>query len=189
MVQLTNTEMKHNFDSDKYMKKETFGVVVFESDIDLPPKAIYQCYDERWLLEIVFNRYKNDEYLDRTNVQGDFSLIGSEFINFISTFATCRIIRKARAVELLSGMSYGDLMDDLSSAWRMKDAKEPPSRDDGQWIHTLKYVFDELEALELSIPIPQATPKKRGRPKKEPSEQLPKRPRGRPKKIHLENVL
>ena len=32
------------------------------------------------------------ECLDRTEVQGDFSLLGSEFINFISTVLTCRML-------------------------------------------------------------------------------------------------
>ncbi|MDR0572301.1 MAG: hypothetical protein LBG48_05610, partial [Rickettsiales bacterium] len=112
--------------------------------------------------ELVFARYKNDECLNRTNVQGDFSLIGSEFINFISTVATCRILQKARAADLLAGMSYGELMDDLLSAWRMKDAPEPPSSDDAYWVHTLLNVFDELEALGFSMPAPKPIPKKRG---------------------------
>jgi hypothetical protein len=110
-------------------KKETFGVIVFESDQNLPGKTVYLCYEDRWKLELVFSRYKNDECLDKTNVQGDFSLIGSEFINFIATVATCRILQKARTAGLLAGLSYGDLVDDLSSAWRMKDAPESPSCD------------------------------------------------------------
>ena len=91
-------------------------MIVFESDQDLDPKTAYQCYDDRWLLELVFNRYKSDDCLDKTNVQGDFSVIGSEFVNFITTVMTCRIIRKATRVGLLNKISYGDLMDDLSSA-------------------------------------------------------------------------
>lgn len=180
---LANAEKKHNFNPAKYaIKKERFGVIVFESDQDLPGKTVYLCYEDRWLLELVFARYKNDQCLDKTRVQGDFSLIGSEFINFISTVATCRIIRKARTAGLLAGMSYGDLMDDLSSAWRMKNAPEPPSTDDAYWVHTLKSVSDELEALGLSLPAPKPIPKKRGRPKKDSTEQKPKRPIGRPKK-------
>lgn len=79
-------------------------------------------------------------------------------------------------------MSYKDLLDDLSSAWRMVDAPSDPRSDDGFWVHTLKCVFEELEALGLSTPVPGAEPKKRDRPKKEPAEPKPKRPRGRPKK-------
>ena len=76
-------------------------MIVFESDQDLDPKTAYQCYDDRWLLELVFNRYKSDDCLDKTNVQGDFSVIGSEFVNFITTVMTCRIIRKATRAGLL----------------------------------------------------------------------------------------
>lgn len=183
---LAKAEKSKKFNQNEYMKKrELFGVIVFESDQDMPPKAAYLCYDDRWLLELVFNRYKSDECLDKTNVQGDFSLIGSEFINFISTVATCRIIRKARKAGLLKDMTYGELMDDLSSAWRMVGAPEPPKSDDGYWVHTLKIVFEELETLELSLPVPKPVPKKRGRPRKDPDINKPKRPRGRPRKYPL----
>ena len=80
-------------------------------------------------------------------------------------------------------------MDDLSSAWRMKDAPEPPSSGDGHWVHTLVNVFDELESLELSVPALKPAPKKRGRHKKDPVEQKPKKPRGRPKKNLLKKPL
>lgn len=79
----------------------------------------------------MFNRYKSDECLDKTDVQGDFSLIGSEYINFISTVLTCRMLRKARETGLLEKVSYGELLDDLSSAWRMVDSPEDPATDDG----------------------------------------------------------
>lgn len=181
---LANAEKKA-FDPEKYQKKKAvFGVIVMESDQDLDPRTAYICYDDRWLLELVFNRYKSDECLDHTNVQGDFSVIGSEFINFISTVATCRILRKARTAGLLSKMSYSELMEDLSSAWRKVNGPVPPASDDGYWVHTLKIVFEELEALELSKPAAIPEPKKRGRkPKvKDQTEQKPKRPRGRPRK-------
>ena len=164
---LHTSKKQHNFDQDKYAaKKETFGVIVFESDQDMEAKDVYLCYEDRWLLELVFNRYKSDECLDKTNVQGDFSLIGSEFINFISTVMTCRMIRKATKVGLLSKMSYGELMDDLSSAWRFVDAPKEAKSDDGYWVHTLKGVFEELEILGLSKAVEKPAPKKRGRPKK-----------------------
>jgi hypothetical protein len=147
---LARSERGGGFAAAAYEKKKaTFGVIVFESDQDLDPKTVYLCYEDRWLLELVFARYKSDECLDRTDVQGDFSVIGSEFVSFISTVATCRIVRKAREAGLLDAMSYGDLMEDLSSAWRLADAPEPAASDDGHWVHTLKTVFRELEALGL----------------------------------------
>ena len=180
---LARREKNRDFVSSKYEnKRSVFGVIVFESDLDIDPRTAYLCYDERWVLELVFRQYKNDQCLDRTSVQGDFSLIGSEFINFISTVTTCRLIGRARDAGLLNKMSYKDLMDDLSSAWRIVDSPEQPKSDDGCWVHTIKSVFEELEALGLSTPVPSEAPRKRGRPKKEPAEQKPKRPRGRPRK-------
>ena len=147
-----------------------------------------QCYEERWLLELVFAQYKGDECLDKTRVQGDFSVIGSEFINFIATIATCRIIRKASDAKLLDKISYGDLMDDLSSAWRKVDAPtlgpdDIPTSDDGYWVHTLPMVFEELEALGLSKPAKNSQAKRREVHQKNSDLVKPKRPRGRPRKI------
>ena len=176
---LARREAKKDFAPEKYGKKQVlFGVIVFESDQDMDPQTAYACYDDRWLLELVFNRYKSDECLDKTDVQGDFSVIGSEFVNFISTVLTCRLIKKAREAGLLNEMSYGDLIDDLNTAWRMVDAPVVPETGDKYWVHTLKTVFEELEALGLSKPIPQPEPKKRGRPRKNPVGEKSKRPRG-----------
>lgn len=162
-------EKKHDFDINEYEKKRSIsGVIVFESDLDIPPKTVYLSYADRWKLELVFRQYKNDLDLDHTNVQSDFSVIGSEFINFIATTMTCRIVQKAIAANLLNKMSFGDLMEDLRSAWRIVDAPTPPRSDDDYWVHTPIYVFKELEALGLSIPTPVLPPKKPGRPRKNP---------------------
>jgi len=181
---LAKAEDGKRFDAEKYAKKTAvFGTIVFESDQNLEPKDAYLCYEDRWLLELVFRHYKNDECLNRTDVQGDFSVIGSEFVNFISTVITCRIIRKATKADLLKQMSYGELMDDLSGAWRKVDAPDCPKSDDGFWVHTLQTVFTELEALGLSEPTPKPEPMKPGRKPKEKTESNPKRPRGRPRKV------
>lgn len=170
------------FDKENYEKKrKTFGIIVLESDQDLTPEQAYACYEDRWLLEMVFKAYKSDECLDQTRVQGDFTVIGSEFINFIATTITCRILRKARKAEVLKEISYRDLIDDLNSAWRTVDAPSPAKSDDRYWVHTLDMVFEEMEALGLSEPLPKPEPKKRGR-KPKPKENKPKRPRGRPRK-------
>ncbi len=174
---------KKDFTSEGYGKKhDIFGVIVFESDLDLDPATAYRCYDERWVLELVFNRCKNDDCLDKTNVQGDFSVIGSEFINFIATVLTCRLLIKARDSGILNDLSYGDLMEDLGTAWRRTDAPEEAATDDGYWVHTLNTVFEELEALGLSKPVPKPEKKKPGRPRKNPETDKPKRPRGRSRK-------
>ena len=127
-------------------------------------------------------------------------MIGSEFINFISTTLTCRMLKKAEDAGLLKDDSWVDLMDDLSSAWRRVDGPMPPKADDSAWVHTIPKVMNLLTALGLAVKPPEETsanvkvPGKRGRPKgsrnKSTLERLaqgsqepvnPKRGPGRPK--------
>ena len=51
-------------------------------------------------------------------------------------------------------------MNDLNSAWRRVSGIAPARLDDDFWIHTLENVFESLEALGLSIPIPKPEPRK-----------------------------
>ena len=167
-------------DYDKTMVRG--GVMVFESDLEAEAGAIYRCYADRWKLEMVFRRYKSDECLDKTRVEGDFTLIGSEFVNFISTLITCRIVERMEKTDLLKEMTYQELMEDLTDAWRLTDAPEEAHSDDGHWVHVSEGIFPELEAMGLSIPAPKPAPKKRGRPRKKPlpDPNAPKKKRGRP---------
>ena len=126
--------------------------------------------------------YKGDEGLSATNIQGDFSVIGEEFVNFIATILTSRMAKKADEAGLLDTMSYGELMDDLSSAWiSAKGESVKPKDNDRHWIHTLPSVMDELVKLDLATCTREK--RKPGRPRKEkPVSDAPKRPVGRPRK-------
>ena len=174
-------------DYDKTMMRG--GVMVFESDLETDAESIYRCYADRWKLEMVFRRYKSDECLDKTRVEGDFTLIGSEFVNFISTLITCRIVERMEETDLLNGMTYQELMEDLTDAWRLADAPEEAHSDDGSWVHVSEGIFPELEAMGLSIPVPKPAPKKRGRPRKNPlpDPDATKKKRGRPPKKKVED--
>lgn len=80
---------------------------------------------DRWQKELVFRQYKSDLSLTETRVQDNFSVRGSEFINFISTVITCRIINKARTAGLLEhDTTIEDILEDLSKVWRKADAPE-----------------------------------------------------------------
>lgn len=174
---------KGSFDSEKYTKqKESFGTIVFISDLDLPEKEVYDIYCQRWLLELMFSQYKGDEGLTTTKVQGDFSVIGEEFVNLIATILTSRMTKKADEAGLLDTMSYGELMEDLSSAWRnIKGETDRPKDNDRYWVHTLPSVMDELVKLGLATSTKEK--KSPGRPRKEkPVSDEPKRKRGRPRK-------
>lgn len=110
--------------------------------------------------------------------------MGKEFVNLVSTIITFRLLKAVSKTNLLDKMSFGDLIDDLGTAWGLTDSfnSEKPQSSDDKWVHTLDCVIDELEKLDLSIPAPKPESQKRGR-KPKPKEDKPKRPRGRPKKI------
>ena len=132
------------------------------------------------MLKLLFAQYKGEESLDSTTVQANYSVIGAEFVNFIATVMTSRMVRRAGKSKLLDVMTYGDLMDDLSSAWRLSDTTEKPRSGDKKWVHTLPSVLVLLEKLGLSEPLIKES-KKVGRTKKEKTgPEQPKRPRGRP---------
>ena len=163
---LDQARKKGTYDDSKYLeKKKTFGLIVFESDRNLEPKVAYLSYEERWKLELVFKAYKSDDCLDHTSVQGDFSVIGSEFVNFISSVITCRIITRATKAGLFDEMTYRDMIDDLNSAWRLTSAPREslPVAGDEYWVHTIPKVSEILEKLGLCLPAEKPEPKKRGR--------------------------
>ena len=125
------------FDAEKHEKKcSLFGVIVFESDIDIDPKTAYKSYANRWLIELVFKKYKNDIDLSNTKAHANFSVIGSEFVNFISVLMTCRIVHLLENKDILDDMSYGSVLTFLRSSWRKIDAPAEASTDDGYWWNT-----------------------------------------------------
>lgn len=184
---LRKIKFNGDFDLDEYrIKVQRFGTIVFESDLDLPPRIVYLCYCDRWLLELIFKQYKSIEELDQTQVHSDFAVIGSEFINFITTLATCRMVKIAQKSELLKKMSFGELMRQLSQIWRQVNAPQEARSDDGYWVYPFKGALQDMEALGLSIPVEKPKPRKRGRPRTRPAFVGPKRPRGRPRKVQVE---
>ena len=139
------------FDVEKYRVKEPlFGVIVYESDIDMSCEQAYCCYKRRWELELLFKAYKTELELRTTNVQGDFSVFGSEFINFIATLISSRIVKKFIELGLLKKYTYGELIEDLDSAWRMViDEQNIPDKDDSNWIHVNVSVMNLMVKLGL----------------------------------------
>ena len=154
-----------NYDETKYKKaSKLFGTILFESDLD-----------------------KNTELLTTTNVQNDYSIIGIEFINFISTVITNRMINKAQEVSLLYDYSFGELLENLREVWRMVEGPIPPKTGDRAWVHVLPSAMNIVELLGLSEPSPESDaseePRRPGRPRTCPAFIGPKRRPGRPKKV------
>ena len=74
-------------------RQQTFGTIVLECDLDLPAETAYKAYEKRWEIEIVMRFYKSACEFDETRVQDDYSVIGSEFCDFLSTVLTFRLIK------------------------------------------------------------------------------------------------
>lgn len=139
-------------ETELLQKLDRLGLIVFESDSDLAPRDIYLSYKDRWKIELVFRYYKNNVDFDKTRVQDDFAVIGSEFINFIASIITCRIIERMRKAGVLEKDSYKDVMKDLYSVSRNVSHAENPVENDQYWSHTIKCAMQKMVALGLAKP-------------------------------------
>lgn len=161
-------------------KQKTFGTIVLECDLDLPAEIAYKAYEKRWEIEVAMRFYKSACEFDETRVQDDYSVIGSEFCDFLSTVLTFRLIKAFDKAELLENRTYKKLMSILV---RAKKARI----EDGSWqlIRMNPSHIEVLQSLSL-VPKPEDPPKKkRGRPAgsknrpKEASESNGTQPNGR----------
>lgn len=152
------------FDGWEYDRgRRSFGMIVFECDLDLEPDVVYKAYDCRWMIELMFRMNKFLEELDDTRVHSDYSILASEFINFISVIMTGRLFRIFDRNGLLDEHTYGETMDILRSAKKQKD-------ENGGWstIRVIEKNAKVLERLGLAVnPIVVKNPV--GRPKKSKS--------------------
>ena len=164
-------------------KQKTFGTIVLECDLDLSPETAYKAYDSRWEIEIVMRFYKSACEFDETRVQDDYSVIGSEFCDFLSTILTFRLIKQFHRANLLEDRTYKKLMSVLERAKKVRVKGE-------EWQLIRINPSQEMILQELGmLPKPEEPPKKKpGRPKgskktketaaKEPRKKKPGRPKG-----------
>jgi hypothetical protein len=84
---------------------------------------------------------------------------GSEFVNFVSSVMTARLLMKFEEAGLFSEMTYNDIMSQFSSAQKVN------INGNGEWeyVRTTKATEDTLARLGL-LPRPEETPRKRGGP-------------------------
>ena len=104
--------------------------------------------------------YKTACDFDDTRVQDDYSVIGSEFCDFLATLLTCRLVKKFDSVHLLDDMTYKKVMEILDRAKK--------ARIDNNW-QLIRITVTQTAVLQNLglLPKPEEPPKKkRGRPKK-----------------------
>ncbi len=136
---------RESLDPAKYEKrKERFGTVTFVSNLDLSLKQVYDYYALRWQIELVFKMYKGILSMNTTRVHDNPSVIGTEFVNFLSVIMTCRMRNRLNGLGFFRNDSYPNIMDRLSNIIKT-------STDEKEWkLCTLNLKEKELlEKLEL----------------------------------------
>jgi hypothetical protein len=143
------------------VKQEVFGTVVLECDLDLPAEIVYKAYDNRWEIEIVMRFYKSACEFDETRVHDDYSVIGSEFCDFLSTVLTFRLIKRFDEAKVLEKYTYKRIMSILTRAKKV-------NHDGENWaLVKLNPSHEELLRNLGILPKLEEQPKeKRGRPRK-----------------------
>ena len=141
-------------------KQKVFGTVVLECDLDLPAEIAYKAYEKRWEIEIVMRYYKSACEFDETRVQDDYSVIGSEFCDFLSTLLTFRLIGAFDRANLLESRTYKKIMAVLNRAKKVRLPGE-----DWQLIRMNPSHEEILQELELLPKPEEPVRKKRGRPR------------------------
>ena len=70
------TTKNKNFSTEKYeKKKQEFGTIVLETDLDLSPEIAFSSYNSRWEIELVMRYYKHAcEFVIFAYIQNDQSL-------------------------------------------------------------------------------------------------------------------
>ena len=143
-------------------RREEFGTMVFESDLDLSSGTVYEIYNSRWVIEILFKRQESELDQDTTRVQSDYNVIADNFINYLVSIMVSRLLVYFDDRKLLDKNTFGDLMRVLR---RMKMTRVPS--DDGWRLN--RVAKSDAELVEkmgmLSRPVVPAEVKKKGRPK------------------------
>lgn len=158
---LQRAKKQCNYDLETLREKQkNFGTIVLECDLDLPPETVYKAYEKRWEIEIVMRYYKSACEFDETRVQDDYSVIGSEFCDFLSTVLTFRLIKTFDRYKLLEDCTYKKIMSVLSRAKKVRS-------DESEW-QLIRMNVSHLKILQKLglVPVPPEEPKKnKGRPK------------------------
>lgn len=138
-------------------KQKSFGTIVLESDCNLSIENAYAAYAERWEIEVVMRYYKSACQFDDTRVQDDYSVIGSEFCDFLATVLTFRLIKAFDAEHLLEKHTYKKVMATLKRAKKIRIEDK-----DWQIIRISPSATEIIQKLGL-LAKPKVDPPKRGR--------------------------
>ena len=142
---LDNALKKGTFSSETYVTDgQRFGTILLESDYEMTPELAFKTYSSRWEIEVVMRYYKQTCEFDETRVHNDYSVIGSEFCNFLAVIMTYRLIKTFDAANLFKDHTYKRIMQILRRAKRVHLETE--------WVPTklTPSEFEVLKSLDLT---------------------------------------
>ena len=144
---MQHTNKKGEYSEVEYIEKEKyFGLIVFESNGDLPLKEVYEGYQRRWQIEELFRTFKNILDQSEENVHGTYRVMASEFINFISTIMLCRIRNYLKKKNVLERYSFPSINRFLKKIVKKRLPRKKDCWSDAQ---TLEYIKDIAKILDI----------------------------------------
>lgn len=161
ILYLSNELDATDFDPEELATRR-FGMIFFESDCDLDPGTVYFTYEDRWTIELMFRFEKDVLEMDDTREHSEYTLMASNFVDYLAALMTSRMLAFFRRNRLLEKSTYGDVMARIGR-FMMTDVDGS-----GEW-KVSRAALTDAEFMEriglLRRPIVPTTPKKRGRPK------------------------
>lgn len=160
---LARAKKEDDFSMDELNRKQkSFGTIVLECDLDTTCDTIYAAYSKRWEIEIVMRFYKSACEFDETRVHDDYSVYATEFIDFLSTLLTFRLINAFDKARLLEKHTYKKVMGILRHAKKVRIESS-----DWQLVRCNPGHIEMMQLLGILPKPSEPEKKKRGRPKKE----------------------
>nr|WP_307916719.1 transposase [Mycoplasmopsis bovis] len=105
---------RNTFNIDEFNKNnQFFGVIVFESNVDLSLEDVYTLYDQRWEIEEMFNFYKNILELSKTRVHSEMKVYTTEFINYLSLIIATKVKNNLIRLNLHQNYSFRQIIEYL----------------------------------------------------------------------------
>ncbi|MCQ2071396.1 MAG: transposase, partial [archaeon] len=104
--------------------RPSFGTLVFESDTEMECEKVYETYSSRWLIEMFFRSQEDALEMDDTREHSDYSVIASNFVNFLASVMLSRLMDRFDKKGLLEKNTFGDVMHVLRKAKMVRTDRE-----------------------------------------------------------------
>ena len=87
-----------------------FGMIIFQSNLEMSCGTVYKTYNSRWLIELFFRSREDTIGMDNTREHSDYSVIASNFVNRLSSIMLSNMFRFLNENNLLDNHTYGEIL-------------------------------------------------------------------------------